>query len=65
MQSGQSKKVQNRGFKTSADGKLIISDLASDDEDNQGGRKFKTSRRIPTVSDSESGQFWFTPLILF
>lgn len=55
--SKQSKKVENRGFKTSSDGRLIIDDKGDEDEDGEGERKVKTSRRIPTVSDSESGQY--------
>ncbi|XP_034255302.1 RRP12-like protein [Thrips palmi] len=52
----QSKKVKDRGFKTAEDGRLIIDDKGSDDEETEGERKFKSSRRIPTISDSESDE---------
>lgn len=54
--SKQTKKAENRGFKTSEDGKLIITEMDSNDEDDEGKRKPKTSRRIPTISDSESDE---------
>ncbi|KAJ1525453.1 hypothetical protein ONE63_010264 [Megalurothrips usitatus] len=50
-----SKKDKNRGFKTAGDGRLIIADDDSSDDEGEGERKVKTSRRIPTISDSESG----------
>lgn len=53
-----SKKSKNGGFKIAPDGRLIIADDGSDDDDDdesKSKRKIKGSRRIPTVSDSESG----------
>lgn len=47
-----SKQDKNRGFKTASDGRLIIADDSSSDD--EGEKKVKGSRRIPTISDSES-----------
>ncbi|KAK3918716.1 RRP12-like protein [Frankliniella fusca] len=51
-----SNKDKNRGFKTAPDGRLIIADDDDDDSDDEGNKKIKGSKRIPTISDSESDE---------